>query len=317
MPEEELHLKEAYKVFEALINKIKEKEEFIDWVHTTYCEGEDCAKPMFVVDTINKLREIADHIKTKVPDGSVETEKIVWPSSGHDADCGERNTVHVDCFLYDDHTLQEMINAGKLQRRYCVECGSRNVKDLNFISHSLAHCQLEFIFTQLVPLKSQAEGFHVLDIGSRLGAVIYAASLYGCGKVSVTGVELNEELVKLQKDVIRNFDLQNIEVVCADVRAEPNLVNRADLIIMNNVFSFFMEADEQAACFEFVHQHAKKGCLIIHNPEIETVLAHLKLSFTAEEWLEKIPINEDCEMFANGDKDVLSDCETLGFYRVR
>uniref|UniRef100_A0A0N4VSP8 Methyltranfer_dom domain-containing protein n=1 Tax=Haemonchus placei TaxID=6290 RepID=A0A0N4VSP8_HAEPC len=269
-----------------------------------------------------------------VPDGSVETEKIVWPSSGHDADCGERNTVHVDCFLYDDNALQEMINAGKL--RYCVDCGSRNVKDLNFISHSLAHCQLEFIFTQLVPLKSQPEGFHVLDIGSRLGAVIYAASLYGCGKVSVTGVELNEELVKLQKEVIRNFDLQNIEVVCADVRAEPNLVSRADLIVMNNVFSFFMEADEQAACFEFVHQHAKKGCLIVHNPEIETVLAHLRLSFTAEEWLEKvsalsdwlkvllnpvflvqIPINEDCEMFASGDKDVLSDCETLGFYRVR
>ncbi|VDO13096.1 unnamed protein product [Haemonchus placei] len=66
MPEEELHLKEAYKLFEALINRVKKKEEFIDWIHTTYCEGEDCAKPMFVVDTINKLREIADHIRTKV-----------------------------------------------------------------------------------------------------------------------------------------------------------------------------------------------------------------------------------------------------------
>ncbi|KAK6014555.1 methyltransferase domain protein [Ostertagia ostertagi] len=208
-----------------------------------------------------------------------------------------------------------MIAAGKLQRRFCVDCGSRNIKDLNFISHSLAHCQLEFIFTQLVPLKSQPEGFRVLDIGSRLGAVIYAASF--CGKVSVTGVELNEELVKLQEEVISNFNLQNIDVICADVRTQPDLISRADLIIMNNVFSFFMEADEQAACFEFVHQHAKKGCLLIHNPEIETVLAHLKLSFTVEQWLERIPTDDDCEMFANGDKDVLSDCATLGFYRVR
>ncbi|KAK6012359.1 PAP2 family protein, partial [Ostertagia ostertagi] len=177
---EELHLKEACKHFEALFNRVKKKEEFVDWIHTTYCEGEDCAKPMFVIDSISKLREIADHIKAKV---------------------------HVDCFLYDDHSMQAMIAAGKLQRRFCVDCGSRNIKDLNFISHSLAHCQLEFIFTQLVPLKSQPEGFRVLDIGSRLGAVIYAASLYGCGKVSVTGVELNEELVKLQEEVISNFNL--------------------------------------------------------------------------------------------------------------
>ncbi|KAK6061229.1 methyltransferase domain protein [Cooperia oncophora] len=271
---------------------------------------------MFVIDSISKLREISDHIRAKVPDGSVQTEKIVWPSKGHDADCGEKNTVHVDCFLYDDHALQEMMNAGKIQRKFCVDCGSRNVKDLNFISHSLAHCQLEFIFTQLVPLKSQPEGFHVLDIGSRLGAVIYAASLYGCGKISVTGVEQNEEFVKLQKEVIRNFNLQNIEVVCADVRAQPDLISNADLIIMNNVFSFFMEADEQAVCFEFIHQHAKAGCLLIHNPKIETVLAHLKLSFTVEQWLEKIPIDDDCEMFASGDADILADCATLGLYRV-
>ncbi|KAK5983371.1 DOT1 domain-containing protein, partial [Trichostrongylus colubriformis] len=245
VPGNELTLKEACELFGALINRVKKKEGFIDWIHTTYCEGEECAKPVFVVDSINKLREIADHIKTKIPEGSVRSEKIIWPSSGHDADCGEKNTVHVDCFLYDDHALQEMINAGKLKRRFCVDCGSRNIKDLNFISHSLAHCQLEFIFTQLVPLKSQAEGFNVLDIGSRLGAVIYAASLYGCGKVSVTGVEQNEEFVKLQEEVIRDFSLQNVEVVCADVRAQPDLVSKADLIIMNNVFSFFMEAEEQ------------------------------------------------------------------------
>lgn len=317
MPAQELTLKQAREQFEALISRVKKREEFVDWIHATYCEGEDCTKPMFVADAISKLREIADHIKMKVPDGTVQSETIKWPVSGHDADCGEKNTVHVDCFLYDDYALEAMMKAGKLKRRCCGDCGSRNVVDLNFISHSLAHCQLEFIFTQLVPLKSQPEGFHVLDIGSRLGAVIYAASLYGCGKATVTGVELNQDFVKLQEEVIRDYSLQNVKVVCADIRAESDLVNQADLIVMNNVFSFFLDPEEQAACFEFIYKHAKKGCLIVHNPEIDTVLKHLKLSFTTNEWLEKIPTEDDCEMFANGDKDVLSDCESLGFYRVR
>ncbi|WKY09505.1 hypothetical protein Q1695_002124 [Nippostrongylus brasiliensis] len=310
-------LKEACEQFEALISRVQNQEEFIDWIHSTYCEGEECAKPLFVTDAVKKLREIADHIRVKIPDGTVETEKIQWPVSGHDADCGKENTVHVDCFLYDDYALEAMMKEGKLQRKCCGDCGSKNIKDMNFISHSLAHCQLEFIFTQLVPLKTQPENFHVLDIGSRLGAVIYAASLYGCGNVKVTGVEMNEELAKLQENVIRDFSLQNVKVACADVRSQPDLVSTADMIIMNNVFSFFMDADEQAASFEFVHKYAKKGCLIIHNPFIETVLCHLKLSFKSEDWLEKISTDEDCEMFANGDQDVLSDCRSLGFYRVR
>ncbi|VDM80038.1 unnamed protein product [Strongylus vulgaris] len=118
---------------------------------------------------------------------------------------------------------------------------------------------------------------------------------------------MNEEFVSLQ----------NVEVVHADVRNRADLVSQADMIVMNNVFSFFMDREEQAECFEFIHKHAKKGCLIVHNPDIRTVLAHLKLTFQTQEWLEVISTNEECEMFANGDQDVLSDCEMLGFYSVR
>ncbi|KIH51243.1 hypothetical protein ANCDUO_18672 [Ancylostoma duodenale] len=179
MSSKELSLKQAREVFESLISRVKKREEFIDWIHSTYCEGEDCEKPLFVTDAIKKLKDIAEHIKTRVPDGSVKSEQIRWPTSGHDADCAERNTVHVDCFLYDDYAMEQMIKTGKLQRRYCVDCGSRNVKDLNFISHSMAHCQ-------------------------------------------------------------------NVNVVHADIRTKDDLVSQADMIIMNNVFSFFMDSDEQA-----------------------------------------------------------------------
>ncbi|KJH51555.1 hypothetical protein DICVIV_02292 [Dictyocaulus viviparus] len=138
-----------------------------------------------------------------------------------------------------------------------------------------------------------------------------------CGEIFVTGIELNEEFVKLQKDIIRDFNLQNIEVVCADVRNREDLVKQADLIIMNNVFSFFLDSEQQADCFEFIRKHTKKSCLLIHNPDIETASAHLNLTFTINDWLDRISTESDCEMFADGNMDILSDCKTLGFYRVR
>ncbi|EYC02528.1 hypothetical protein Y032_0099g3167 [Ancylostoma ceylanicum] len=47
---------------------------------------------------------------------------------------------------------------------------------------------------------------------------------------------------------------------------------------------------------------------------LEVVIHNRGMARTSEF---KIPTEEDCEMFANGDKDVLSDCQMLGFYRVR
>lgn len=66
MSTKQISLKEASQIFESLINRVKKQEEFIDWIHNTYCEGEDCVKPLFVTDAIKKLREIAEHIKTRV-----------------------------------------------------------------------------------------------------------------------------------------------------------------------------------------------------------------------------------------------------------
>lgn len=50
---------------------------------------------------------------------------------------------------------------------------------------------------------------------------------------------------------------QNVKVVCADIRAESDLVNQADLIVMNNVFSFFLDPEEQV-------QNTRGVCRAIH-----------------------------------------------------
>uniref|UniRef100_A0A0K0CUA1 Class I SAM-dependent methyltransferase n=1 Tax=Angiostrongylus cantonensis TaxID=6313 RepID=A0A0K0CUA1_ANGCA len=186
-----------------------------------------------------------------------------------------RFEIQVDCFLYDDYALHEMMKSGKFGRYHY----SIPFVELREFSHWNCKLQkLKILYGNLVPLKSQRDDFRVLDIGSRLGAVIYAACIYGYGAVTH---------LSLMSSAISVFRLSNIEVVCADVRSRYDVVSQADLIVMNNVFSFFWDTEQQADCFEFIHKHAKKGCFIIHNPDIETASAHLKLPFTINEWIEK------------------------------
>lgn len=37
------------------------------------------------------------------------------------------NTVHVDNFLYDGATVDELCDEGKIARNYCGDCGSKNI----------------------------------------------------------------------------------------------------------------------------------------------------------------------------------------------
>lgn len=54
--------------------------------------------------------------------------------------------VHVDCFLYDEDDIEDLVEQGKLTRTYCLDCGSKNTKPLTFISHSLAPAQVVLIY---------------------------------------------------------------------------------------------------------------------------------------------------------------------------
>uniref|UniRef100_A0A1I7X3U8 Methyltranfer_dom domain-containing protein n=1 Tax=Heterorhabditis bacteriophora TaxID=37862 RepID=A0A1I7X3U8_HETBA len=178
-----LSLKEAQSEFTEFLSKINPQDiaPFLQWVGYSFSTRREDLKPKFIRDASEKIIEIAEHL---------------------------RQRLHVDCFLFDDQAVDDLVSQGALSRNYCISCGSKNTKELTFISHSLAPSQLEFIFTEVVPLKSVKQGFNVVDIGSRLGSVIYAAHLYGCGNASVTGIELNEDFCRLQESVISEFNLQ-------------------------------------------------------------------------------------------------------------
>lgn len=144
------------------------------------------------------LKKIGDSIKKVVPfEAVMPTESITPPVVGDQADCNKHNTCHVDEFLYDEDQVEVLIKKGKLKRYYCLDCNSRNIQviitiyhlfilyglllyiifslqKLTFISHSMSRQTLQYIFKVLLP--KDLEDKQLLDIGSRLGTVLYAVS---------------------------------------------------------------------------------------------------------------------------------------------
>ncbi|GMR32518.1 hypothetical protein PMAYCL1PPCAC_02713, partial [Pristionchus mayeri] len=311
-------LKKAQRDFESSLQGIDPKSipSFLQWIGDTYLD-ESPSKPKFIEDANLSLREMAQHIKLKVPITAVlSSEKVACPKEGHDSDCREDITVNVDCFLYEEDEVDDLVKEGKLSRSYCVDCNGRNIKPLTFISHSLSIPQLEFMFTKAVPLAKKAEGFRVVDIGSRFGSICAAANLFSRGKAHVTGIEINEDLCKLQNELISSFTLAHIDILNSDVRNQAEVISKADLIVMNNVFSFFMSDDEQVSCWSFLYSHIRPGCLLIHNPAIDITTSHLQMPFDVKKWLKRKNIRSLAADFCGSDEELFEDITTLDLYEV-
>ncbi|KAL3075170.1 hypothetical protein niasHS_013393 [Heterodera schachtii] len=144
--------------------------------------------------------------------------QTVWPVAGAFADCTAQNTVHVDAFLFDDDDVDQLATDGILRRHFCTKCRSTDVEQFNFISHSLTIDELHHLFTVRLP---SLDGKVLVDIGSRLGTVLYAAALY-CPRIGhAIGIERDPFLYELQCQIVAEFGdclSPKVELLCADVR---------------------------------------------------------------------------------------------------
>ncbi|KJE90988.1 hypothetical protein CAOG_002198 [Capsaspora owczarzaki ATCC 30864] len=262
------------------------------------------------------LRTIAGELRERVPfEAQAPGEKIVFPQKGEFAGCDASNSVHVDAFLYDDDAVDQLVDAGKLSRSYCTKCGSQDTRELTFVSHSISHSQARFIFRDaLPPLDSSTT---VVDVGSRLGALLYAGYLY-CPSARFVGVEMSDYFCKLQEEIIAKHSFgDRINIVCADVRSQGELLKKADVVLLNNVFQFFVDEAGQQAIWRFLRESIrKKGALVISVPSLQEALEQAGLAGDKilDGWLEKVelayPLNDD------GDPDEESDALNVHMYTV-
>ncbi|XP_013172789.1 PREDICTED: uncharacterized protein LOC106121617 [Papilio xuthus] len=230
------------------------------------------------------LIKIGKKLRKLVPfEGELASENIVPPIVGDQADCTKANTCHIDEFLYDEKAVENLIKCGKLKRHYCIDCNSRNVKELIYTSHSMSRQTLKFIFNVLLP--ADLEGKRLLDVGSRLGAVLYGAYHFSNAS-SIIGIEMNKECCEVQENIISQFsmDRNRIKVIHSDVMEKHDIVELSDIIVIN-VLDFFVDIEKHKEMWYFFKKHIKKGTFIITNRSMADTLGYLDIFEEFMEWL--------------------------------
>ncbi|XP_069494553.1 uncharacterized protein [Ambystoma mexicanum] len=184
-------------------------------------------------------------------------------------------TVHVDSFLYEDTLIDQLCEEGRMSRHYCLSCGSQQTAPLGFISHSFSLVELKFLFQHALP---DLSGKTLVDIGSRLGAVLFG-------------------------------------VLHADICTQASLLQDADVIVLNNVFEYFLDEDAQISAWTFINSCVcKMGALLVTVPALEESLGKLQTGIDLNHWVEEVQLDYNVYLGADTDSEAL---QNIHLYRVR
>ena len=89
----------------------------------------------------------------------------------------------------------------------CCDCSSRNIKDLELVSHSMSNDTLCAVFDEFKDFKC------IVDVGSRTGCVLYAAYLMSSAE-KIIGIEIEPGWCKLQRKIVDQFQFEgNLKLI--------------------------------------------------------------------------------------------------------
>ncbi|KAM6275008.1 uncharacterized protein LJ264_003962 isoform 2-T2 [Porphyrio hochstetteri] len=204
--------------------------------------------------------------------------------------------IHVDAFLYDDEFVDSLCEEGKMSRSYCTVCGSYKTASLEFISHSFSLMELKFLYQHVLP-----------DLTGKGYLYSSASQLYG--------VEMNADFCQLQEMMIAKYQfIDRIKVVHADICTQASLLQKADVVVMNNVFEYFLDRQEQARAWEFIACNVRKrGSFLVTVPSLKESLSKLQMDIQLSQWVEEMQLNYDVCMEKDVDRDAL---EQIHLYRI-
>uniref|UniRef100_A0A7E4VS33 DOT1 domain-containing protein n=1 Tax=Panagrellus redivivus TaxID=6233 RepID=A0A7E4VS33_PANRE len=202
----------------------------------------------------------------------------------------EQVQIEVDDFLYDDFEVDKLIADEQIPKYYCGSCGSRDVQSVVFVSHSTNMTQLRYIFTYLLPkLGLRLDDKVFVDIGSRLGGVIYAASLYCPNIGDAIGIEPNGKLCDVQTKIVDDHKLwDKVNIVHDKFQNQKKVLAKANFVFMNDVFRTLVTPEEKAAGWHKLRALLKPQTVLIHIPSLRKVTKNVDLGFEIEEWLEQL-----------------------------
>eukprot|EP00759_Apiculatamorpha_spiralis_P015065 PhF_6_TR21725/c0_g1_i1/m.31045 len=253
------------------------------------------------VSFIDNLRH---HVRSTFPSPSdipPETLHFPSPKSAIFSDCtNDTDTVVVDAFLYDDDDVDGLCEDGTLHRSYCGSCGSTDVRDANFVSHSFSTQQLGFLFDSVLKEEMKRPNGVLVDVGSRLGIVVAAAAHYAQSTVGFTsiGIEMNSFYVQYSRSVLQYYkfdETKRATIEEGDVFAPTKLqiLQNADVVVLNNVFEWFQPNDQgRQKCWKTMQKTLrKKGQVLICVPSLKESFEGCGLALDSlKSWVQEVDL---------------------------
>lgn len=125
--------------------------------------------------------------------------------------------------------------------------------------------------------------------------------LQGClysSAAQLVGVEISAEFANLQRMVVEKYGFTDrVQVIHADICTQASLLQNADVIVMNNVFEYFLESTEQMRAWHCIGQNVrKKGALLVTVPSVQEAFSALQGMngvIDINQWLEEVPLDYD------------------------
>ncbi|XP_030071188.1 uncharacterized protein LOC115478094 [Microcaecilia unicolor] len=282
----------------SLLGQVSPRElpKLIEWLKTTNDFDEYLWENNDVI-----LQNIAEDLRSCMPmDAVLESEHRAIEKMKQKPE----PTVHVDAFLYSDDLVDALCEEGKMSRHYCVSCGSHQIAPLAFLSHSFSRVELKFLYQHVLP---DLTGKILIDTGSRLGAILFGGYLYSSA-ARLQGVEINADFCRLQEMILRKYNFADrIQVVHADVCTQASLLQAADVIVLNNVFEYFLEEAEQCRAWIYISSNVrKKGTFLVTVPSLEESLHSLETGIDLSQWVKEVQLDYNVYLGKETDEDALS-----------
>ncbi|XP_063425726.1 uncharacterized protein LOC134709496 [Mytilus trossulus] len=307
--------------FRKFLSRLSDKDElqFLGWLKNNIDDLLDEARDTCCKENDVILNSLRDDIRQSLPQNAVSaTENIQTPTIGMNSDCDPATTVHVDAFLYDEETVDDLCDEGKMSRNYCQKCGSHDVKPLTFITHSASVPQIKYIYQYLLPdLRAKT----VVDVGSRTGALLYGGYIFSNAE-KLIGIEIDVSFCVLQKRMLNKYKMTDrVQILHKDVLNCTDVIKKADIIVLNNVFEFFMPKEVQERIWNYLYDTLKKtGTIIVTVPSMEDSISPLQTKVDLDKWVKKIDTSATLPhanllLYGNEDHED-SDLENIFVYKV-
>uniref|UniRef100_A0AAZ3QGB1 Zgc:109986 n=1 Tax=Oncorhynchus tshawytscha TaxID=74940 RepID=A0AAZ3QGB1_ONCTS len=143
--------------------------------------------------------------------------------------------------LHED-AVDILCEEGKMSHNHCLKCGSHRTAPMGrfFISHS-SILELQFLFQHVLPVTGRL----VVDNIAGKSGYLYSSA------ARLVGVEISAEFIRLQNMAVEKYGftvslcLTFPQVIHANNMTQDSLLQNSDFHIMNNVFEYFLQPNDQ------------------------------------------------------------------------